>query len=127
MTLDSAMSFKKRSAARSCICKLANFEVFEIRKNPRKTFSKSIYFASQNRYYEGVIKNLGHGGAFIETKTKFSNGDEIKLVVPGQNKYIQIRCKIIHFAQTGFGVKFKNVLKINKSREIGKSSNRQAT
>ena len=126
MTLDSAMSRKKWQATSSCICKLANVELFEIRKDPRKTFSKSIYFASQNRYYEGVIKNLSHGGAFIETKTKFSNGDEIKIVVPGPNKYIQIRCKIIHFTQIGFGVKFKNVLKINKSREIGKSSSQQA-
>ena len=84
----------------------------ELRKNPRKPFSKLTYFASQNKYYKGVIKNLSHGGAFIETKTKFSNGDELKLVVPGPNKYILIRCKIIHFNQTGFGVKFKSVLKI---------------
>lgn len=126
MTLDSAMSLKKRQAASSCIYKLANVELFEIRKDHRKTFSKSIYFASQNRYYEGIIKDLSHGGAFIETKTIFSNGDEIKLVVPGPNKYIQIRCKIIHFTQTGFGVKFKNVMKVNKSREIEKSSSQQA-
>ena len=42
------------------------------------------------------------------------NGDEIKLVVPGPKKYIQIRCKIIHFNKTGFGVRFKSILKIDK-------------
>jgi Tfp pilus assembly protein PilZ len=89
----------------------------ELRKNPRKTFSKLAYIASENKYYEGIIKNLSHGGAFIQTKTKFSNGDKIKLVVPGPNKYIQIRCKIIHFNQIGFGVEFKSVLKIEKSAE----------
>jgi hypothetical protein len=89
-------------------------ELKELRKNPRKPFSKLTYFASGNKYYEGIIKNLGHGGAFIETNTTFSNGDELKLVVPGPNKYFQIRCKIIHFNQTGFGVKFKSVLKIEK-------------
>ena len=93
----------------------------ELRKSPRKLFSKRTYFASGNKYYEGIIKNLSHGGAFIKTETKFSNGDEIKLVVPGPNKYIQIRCKIIHFNQTGFGVKFKNVLKIEKLAETKKS------
>ena len=92
-------------------------ELKELRKNTRKLFSKLTYFASGNKYYEGIIKNLSHGGAYIETKTKFSNGDELKLVVPGPNKYIQIRCKIIHFNQTGFGVEFKNVLKIEKLPE----------
>jgi Tfp pilus assembly protein PilZ len=89
-------------------------ELKEFRKNPRKLFSKLTYLTSRNKYYEGVIKNLSHDGAFIKTNTKFSNGDELKLVVPGLNKYILIRCKIIHFNQTGFGVKFKNVLKIEK-------------
>ena len=91
-----------------------HFEPQESRKHSRKSFSKPAYFSSQNKYYEGVIKNISHAGAFIETKTKFSNGDELKLVVPGPNKYILIKCKIIHFNQTGFGVKFKNVSKIEK-------------
>ena len=99
-----------------------NVELFKIRKNPRKLFSKLTYFASGKKYYEGIIKNLSRSGAFIETKTRFSNGDEIKLVVPGPNKYIQIKCKIIHFNQIGFGVKFKSVLKIDKLSEIKKPS-----
>ena len=97
-------------------------KLFKIRKNPRKLFSKLTYFASGSKFCQGIIKNLSRGGAFIETKTKFSNGSEIKLVVPGPNKYIQIRCEIIHFSQKGFGVKFKNVLKIDKSSEFKKSS-----
>jgi hypothetical protein len=114
MTLDLAMRPKKRQGARSCIGKLANVELFKKRKNPRKLFSKLAYLASGNEYYEGIIKNLSRSGAFIETNTKFSNGDEIKLVVPGPKKFIQIKCKIIHFNQTGLGVKFKKVLKIVK-------------
>jgi len=91
-----------------------HFELKELRKSPRKTFTKAIYFAIQNEYYKGVIKNLSHGGAFIETKAKFPNGIKIKLVAPGAHKYILIKCKIIHFNQTGFGVKFKSMLKIKK-------------
>ena len=97
-------------------------ELIRLRKNPRRPFSKLAYFACGNKYYEGIIKNLSRGGAFIETKTKFSNGDEIKLVVPGPNKYIQIKAKIIHLKQTGFGVKFISVLKIEKLHEAKNSS-----
>ena len=78
-----------------------HIEFKELRKSPRK-------------YYKGVIKNLSHGGAFIETKAKFSNGIKIKLVALGSNKYFLIKCDIIHFNQTGFGVKFKSILKIKK-------------
>jgi hypothetical protein len=122
MTLDLAISRKERQAAPSCICKLANVELFKIRQNPRKLFSKLTYFASGNKYFEGIIKNLSRSGAFIETKTKLSNGDVIKLVVPGPYKYILIKCKIIHFSQTGFGVKFKKILKIEKPLETKKSN-----
>lgn len=89
-------------------------EVKDLRKNPRKTFSKLIFFISPNKYYEGVIKNLSPGGAFIETRAKFPNRAGLKFVVPGPNKYILLKGKIIHFKQTGFGIKFKRVLKIDK-------------
>lgn len=92
-------------------------KLIELRKTRRKLFSKLVYFASENKYYKGIIKNLSHEGAFIQARTKFSNGGEIRLVVPGPNKYLQIRCKIIHFNETGFGVKFKSVLKIEKLAE----------
>ena len=108
--------------ARKKVQKNDHVELKELRKSPRKPFSKLAYFASENKYYEGIIKNLSRRGAFIETKIKFSNGDEINLVVPGSNKYIQIRCKIIYFKQNGFGVKFKSVLKIEKPTDAKKVS-----
>jgi hypothetical protein len=92
-----------------------HIELKELRKSPRKTASKIIYFAIQNEYYKGVIKNLSQGGAFIETKTKFSNGIKIKLVALGADKYFLIKCKIMHFSQSGFGAKFERILKIKKS------------
>jgi hypothetical protein len=84
----------------------------KFRKNPRKAFSKLVYFALKNEYlkwYRGVIKNLSRGGAFIETDNELSNGTKLKLVVPGPNKYIMIKGEIIHFKPTGFGVKFRVV------------------
>jgi hypothetical protein len=102
--------------------KIDHVELQELRKSPRKSFSKLAYFASENKYYEGIIKNLSRRGAFIETKIKFSNGDAINLVVPGPTKYIQIRCKIIYFKQNGFGVKFKSVMKIEKPTDAKQAS-----
>jgi hypothetical protein len=63
-----------------------HFELKELRKNPRKPFSKLTYFASEKKYYEGIIKNLSHGGAYIETKTKFSNGLSSNLIKKYQRK-----------------------------------------
>ena len=91
-----------------------NDEPKDLRKDPRKTYSKLVYFASKNKYNEGVIKNLSHGGAFIETKAKFSKGDELKLVVPGPNRYVLLKGEILHLKQTGFGIVFKSVSKIEK-------------
>jgi Tfp pilus assembly protein PilZ len=87
----------------------------ELRKNSRKPCAKSAYFASQNKYYKGVIKNINRGGAFIETKAKFSTGQKLKLVAPGTKEYILLRGEIIHINQVGFGLKFKSILKKGKA------------
>jgi hypothetical protein len=95
----------------------------DLRKNPRKAFSKLTYFAlnnNNNKYYKGIIKNLSRGGAFIEINTELSNETDLTLVVPGPNKYIQIESELIHLKPTGFGVRFKDVSKIEKASEIQK-------
>jgi hypothetical protein len=89
-------------------------ELKGLRKHPRKTYSKLVYFTFQDKYYEGVIKNLSPGGAYIESKAKFSKRIEIKLVIPGPNKYMLIGGEIVHLKPNGFGVKFKNVSRIEK-------------
>ena len=86
----------------------------DLRKNPRKAFSKSAFFAFKDKYHEGVIKNLSRGGAFIATKARLSNRIGLKLIIPGPHRYILLKGNIIHIKQTGFGVKFNDVLKIEK-------------
>lgn len=86
----------------------------ELRKNPRKPFSKPTYFISADIYYQGAIKNISRRGAFIETKAKLSNGDELKFVVLGPKKYALLKGEIIHSNLAGFGVKFKSLLKVEK-------------
>ena len=90
-------------------------EMEELRKSSRKPCAKSTYFASQNKYYKGVIKNINRGGAFIETKAKSSTGQKLKPVTPGTKEYILLRCEIMYINQVGFGVKFKSILKKEKA------------
>jgi hypothetical protein len=89
-------------------------EMKELRRNPRKPFDKLTYFTSDNKYYKGAIRNISCSGVFIESGAKFSSGDELKLVVQGANKFALLKGEIVHYNLTGFGVKFKSVLKVEK-------------
>jgi hypothetical protein len=86
-------------------------EIKELRRNPRKSFSKPTYFTSGNKYYKGAIRNISRSGVFIESDAKFSSGEELKLVVHGVNKFALLKGEIVHYNLSGFGLKFKSVLK----------------
>ena len=92
-------------------------EIKEMRRNPRKFFSKPTYFTSESKYYKGSIRNISRGGAFIESDAKFSSGEELKFIVQGDNKYALLKGEIVHYNLTGFGIKFKSVLKVEKLPE----------
>ena len=96
-------------------------EIKELRKNPRKSFSKPTYFTSGNKYYKGAIRNISRSGVFIESDAKFPSGEELKLVIQSTNKFALLKGEIAHYNLTGFGVKFKSVLKIAKLPEAPKS------
>ncbi len=91
-----------------------------MQKQPEKPYSKPTYFTSENKYYKGAITNISRSGAFIESEAKLSNGDEIKLFVQGAKKYALLKGEIIHFNISGFGVKFKRILKVDKLPETNK-------
>ena len=97
-------------------------EIKELRRSPRKSLSKPTYFSFENRYYRGAIRNISRSGVFIESDVKFSSGEELKLAVRGLNKVALLKGEIVHYNLTGFGVKFKSVLKIAKLSETKKSS-----
>jgi hypothetical protein len=89
----------------------------DLRKNPRKTSKKPIYFSFKNKTYQGAIANISRGGAFIESEAKFSNGDKLKLVVQGVGKYALLKGEVMHFNLSGFGIKFKSLLRADKLPE----------
>jgi Tfp pilus assembly protein PilZ len=89
----------------------------ELRRHPRRSYPKTVFFMSQSQYYEGLANNISKGGIFIETKDKFSVGQIIKLVIPGTkiDKNVMLKGEIIHVNQRGVGVKFKSLLKKRKA------------
>jgi hypothetical protein len=85
----------------------------EMRKHPRRPYHKPVYFTSQNQYYEGTIKNLSRGGAFIEIIGNLAAGQFIRLVIPGTkiDNGVMLESEIIHSLSQGVGIKFKRILR----------------
>jgi len=54
----------------------------ELRKEPRKHFKGSIFYASEHQLYEGEVKNYSASGVFVKTRGKFFVGQELNLALP---------------------------------------------
>jgi Tfp pilus assembly protein PilZ len=93
----------------------------ELRKHPRRSYQKTVFFISENQAYQGLANNISNGGIFIETKDKFSVGQIIQLVIPGTkiDKGVMLNGEVIYIKPKGVGVKFKALL--NKGRPVWKS------
>jgi len=87
----------------------------ELRKHPRRSFPRTVFFTSQNLYYRGFIYNISRGGVFIKTKDNFTVGQLIKLVIPGTkiDKGVMLKAEIVRFGETGVGVTFKGIIEKN--------------
>ena len=85
------------------------------RKHPRRPYRRTVFFTSQNEYYEGIIRNISRNGAFIEIKNNFSDGQLLKLVIPGTkiDKGVMLKSSIVHAEGDGIGVQF---LELKKQR-----------
>jgi hypothetical protein len=91
----------------------------ELRKHPRRSFPKPVYFSADNRYYQGLIRDISRGGLFIQTADSISLGHEIHLVIPGTkfDKNVMIRGKVVRLSRKGVGVKFTGLIKRQGSRK----------
>ena len=54
----------------------------ELRKEQRKPFKGSIFYASEQQFYEGEVKNYSVSGIFVETRDKFFVGQTLNLALP---------------------------------------------
>ena len=89
----------------------------DMRKYPRKHFSHSVFFTSQNGYFEGLINNISKNGIFIETPDNFTVRQMVRLVIPGTkiDNGTMLKGEIRHRNKKGIGIQFKRILK-NKSQ-----------
>ena len=78
------------------------------RKYPRRAFHKTLSFISKNRKYEGKVANVSRGGAFIETKTRFSVGQIITIIVREykERENVKLKASIVRLSPRGVGVIF---------------------
>jgi Tfp pilus assembly protein PilZ len=83
------------------------------RLHPRKTLSKSVYFASQNEHYKGVIQNISRSGLFIETWNRFEVGRSVRIVIPDDrfDQYLSVTARVVRSAPDGIGLKITRVAK----------------
>jgi Tfp pilus assembly protein PilZ len=97
-------------------------EKSDLRKHPRKPYSKFALFTSGKHFYKGLIKNISRRGFFVETKGVFNVGQIIKLVIPGTgiDNGVMLKGEVIRCSTTGIGVEFKSLLRkkgANKKRD----------
>ena len=83
------------------------------RRHPRRPLSKSVYFGSQNRHYNGQIQNISRSGLFIATRNQFEVGSAIQLVIPDDrfDRYLSITARVVRSGPQGIGVKITRVAK----------------
>ena len=91
-----------------------------LRKFPRKAFRRATIFTCQNRYYAGLTQNISKGGVFIETQTRFAEGQIIKLVISRTKteKGVTLTGQVVHLNRRGFGLKFMSLLKDGKEYQL---------
>jgi Tfp pilus assembly protein PilZ len=82
-------------------------KVTDSRKHPRKPYSKSVLYATNNQIFEGASQNLSLSGIFLKTKDKLRVGQTILLSLPSKTKKrLKIRGKVVWSNHEGCGVKF---------------------
>jgi hypothetical protein len=83
----------------------------ELRKHPRKSFQKLIYFAWNNQFSKGTIDNISRGGVSILSRDKLTVGQTIRFVIPGTryDKGVMLKGKVAYTNPKGVGVKIIGV------------------
>jgi len=78
------------------------------RQDPRSPYRKVTFFTTQSRNYKAFITNISRSGAFIVTTYKFSVGQQIILVIPGDKKHsvMKLKSSVVRLSPKGAGVKF---------------------
>ena len=81
----------------------------ELRKEPRKHFTGSIFYASEQQLYEGEVKNYSTSGVFVKTRGKFFVGQTLNLALPYSKEKDSKRLGAVIWQNAeGIGVELNN-------------------
>ena len=85
--------------------------VKERRAFVRKSCSIPVSYATYDRVYSNIIKNISQKGVFIETQRPLFVGEELILSfsMPGFGKPLKVKGEIVQVSRIGIGVEFKNM------------------
>jgi Tfp pilus assembly protein PilZ len=77
----------------------------------RKTCAIPVSYATYDRVYSNIIKNISQKGVFIETQRPLFVGEELILSfsMPGFGKPLKVKGEIVQVSRSGIGVEFKNM------------------
>jgi Tfp pilus assembly protein PilZ len=83
-------------------------EFADKREYQRKIFNKQIRLKNHNQVYNGQIRDISRGGAFIETDSIFPIGKKIVLTLSGKTarKSVKLMGWIVRKDSDGFGITF---------------------
>ena len=81
----------------------------ELRKESRKHFQGSIFYATEHQLYEGEVKNYSASGIFVKTRGKFFVGQTLNLALPySKTKNSKHLGEVVWQSKEGLGVKLKS-------------------
>jgi len=81
----------------------------ELRKEPRKFFNGTIFYATEEQLYEGEVKNYSPSGVFVKTKGRFFSGQTLNLALPySKAKNSKRLGKVIWQNTEGIGVELES-------------------
>jgi Tfp pilus assembly protein PilZ len=85
--------------------------VKERRAFVRKSCSIPVSYATYDRVYSNIIKNISQKGVFIETQRPLFVGEELVLSfsMKGFGKPLKVKGEIVQVSRSGIGVEFKNI------------------
>lgn len=77
----------------------------------RKKCSIPVSYATYDRVYSNIIKNISQKGVFIETQRPLFVGEELILSfsIAGFGAPLKVKGEIVQVSRSGIGVEFKNM------------------
>ena len=91
-------SLNSQSDLRQCL---------EKRRHSRMPCSAPIEYATQDRTFRNLSRDISIGGLFVETWDSFSVGEKITVTLPiEKQKPVKLKGKVVRVERQGIGIAF---------------------